>query len=255
MAKVKAKRIVMLVNDRVGLELIKFLKADGQKIVALVLDREKRLFDEITKAAKTKNVFYSDGLRNSEVLEKISALKPDLAVCTWCKYLLKKEFLAIFPEGVINLHNAYLPYGRGKYPQVWAIIKGFPYGVSLHYMNESFDAGDIIARAKINIEITDTGGTLMEKALNGLEMLFKKTWPKIKAGRVRRYKQNEKKASYFQAKDAKKQNLINLDKAYKARDLVNWLRSRSFDDRSYGFFFHKGKKIFVKIILSRKQNF
>lgn len=252
---VKGKRIVMLVNDRVGLELIKFLKADKQKIVALILDREKRLFEEIKKESKTKTFFYADSLRAPKILERVKALKPDLAICTWCRSLLKREFLDIFPEGVINLHDAYLPYGRGKYPQVWAIIQGFPYGVTLHYMNEIFDAGDIIARKRLNIKITDTGGTLMERALDELEKLFKKTWPKIKSGKLRRIKQDERKAIYFYARDAYKEDLLNLNKRYKALDLINWLRSRSFGDRSYGYFIHKGKKIYVKISLSKKQYF
>lgn len=249
------KRVIMLVNDRVGLELLKFLEKDKQRIVALILDKDKRFYKEIIGATRTKNIFYSDKLREPKTLVKIKSLRPDLAVCTWCRYLLKKEFLDIFPERVINLHNAYLPYGRGKYPQVWAIIKGFPYGVTLHYMNERFDAGDIIARKRVKIKITDTGGTLMERALDELEALFKKTWPKIKEGTVKRVKQDEGKATYLYAEDAESENLLDLDKTYKARDLINWLRSRSFADRSYGYLIHKGKKIYVKIILSRKQHF
>jgi methionyl-tRNA formyltransferase len=253
----KHPKIVLLANDRVGLEITKYLKQQKENIVALVLHPKNnaKLAEEIKKVAKVKNIFYADQLSNPFYLDKIKDLEPDLAILAWFGYILKKEFIQLFPFGCINLHNSYLPYNRGKYPHVWAIYTNSKYGVSIHYVNEKIDAGDIIARKEIKIKPTDTAGSLYERSLEEIVRLFIDTWPKIKEGKVRRIPQNDKIATYHSAKDVEKLDFIDLNKKYTGRELINQLRARSFADRTYAYFLHKGKKIYIKVILSDKPNF
>ena len=54
------------------------------------------------------------------------------------------------------------------YPWYWAIIDGNKFGVTLHFINEKIDAGDILFQTEIPFNITDTGGTLYKKMLECL---------------------------------------------------------------------------------------
>jgi len=253
----KKPKIVLLANGEVGLSVAKYLIKKNENIVALVLHPKStsQKGDEIKKIVGTKNIFYADQLTNKKYLEKLRNLKPDIAISAWFGYILKKDFIDIFPYGCINLHNSYLPYNRGKYPHVWAIYEGSKYGVSIHYIDEKIDSGDIIARKEIKIRPTDIAGTLYERSLKEIVKLFIKTWPKLKQGKIKPIPQNNKIATFHFAKDVEKLDVIKLNKKYLAKELINQIRARSFKDRSYAYFLYKGKKIYVKILLSENQKF
>lgn len=250
-------RIVLLANDKVGLEITKYLKHSKENIVSLVLHpkHKAKLADKIRKIAKTKNIFYADKINTRHYLDKIKKLKPDLALSMWFGYILKREFIELFPFGCINLHNSYLPLNRGKYAQVWAIYENSQYGVSIHYIDEKIDTGDIITQKKIKIEPTDIAGILYDRSLKEIVKLFINTWPKIKSGQIKPKPQDKKAATYHVAKDVERLDCIDLNKKYKGRELINQLRARSFGDRSYVYFWEKGEKVYVKIVLSKKSKF
>jgi len=253
----KHPKIVLLANDKVGLEITKYLKKQKENIVGLVVHPKNnaKLSEEIKKTAKVKNIFYADQLKSPFYLNKIKNLQPDLALSMWFGYILKKEFIQLFPYGCINLHNSYLPYNRGKYPHVWAIYDNSKYGVSIHYIDEKIDSGDIIARREIKIKPTDIAGDLYERSLKEIVKLFIDTWPKIKQGKIKRIQQNNKIATYHFAKDVKTLDFIDLNKKYTGRELINQLRCRSFTNKTYAYCIYKGKKIYIKISLSEKPNF
>jgi len=245
-------RIILLANDEVGLAITRYLKQQKENIIALILHPQKtaKLSDKIKKIVSTENIFYADQIRDPVYLEKIKNLNPDLAILAWFGYILKKEFIDIFPSGCINFHNSFLPYNRGRCPQVWAINNGSKYGVTLHYIDEGIDTGDIIIRKKIKPEIIDTAGTLYEKALDEIVKLFQKNWLKIKANQIKPIKQNHKIATHHFAKDAKNLDFIDWNKKYLAKDLINRMRSGTSNDKAYTHFIYKGKKVYLKIFLS-----
>lgn len=253
----KNPRIILLANDRVGLEVAKYLKKCRENIVALILHpkNNSRLFNEIKKIVNIRNIFTANQIKLPKYLEKIKELEPDIAICAWFGYILKKRFINIFPAGCINLHNSYLPYNRGKYPHVWSIYTSGKYGVSIHYIEKNIDTGPIVAKKKIKIKITDIAGTLYERALEEIVKLFIKIWPKLKQGKIKSMPQNNKVATFHLAKDIEKIDFIDLDKKYSACDLINQLRARSFQDRTYAYFLYKGKRIYVKLLLSDQPNF
>ena len=65
--------------------------------------------------------------------------------------------LKLFNYNCINVHWALLPKNRGANPTQWAIIKGEDRtGVTIHYMDESLDSGDIISQKELNIAVENT---------------------------------------------------------------------------------------------------
>ena len=98
-------------------------------------------------------------------------------------FLLKPDLLATFSKGCVNLHAAYLPWNRGWHTNVWPILDGSPAGVTLLYIDEGVDTGDLITQRAIPVGPTDTGGSLHERLTLAIIDLFKETWPEIVAGR------------------------------------------------------------------------
>ncbi len=252
----KNPRIILLANDRVGLAAAKYLKQKGERIAALVLHSKgkAKLAEEIRAVFPTVPVFYADRIREPKTLSRLAALRIEIGISAWFGYILKKEFINLFPAGIINFHNSYLPVNRGKYPHVWALATGSIYGVTLHYVDEGIDTGAIIAHRVIRAAPTDTAGLLYARALDEIVDLFKVIWPRFRANKIRPLTQKGKATHHF-AREVAELDYIDLSKKYIGEDLINQLRSRSFKDRSYAYFVKNGKKIYVKVELSEKPEF
>jgi methionyl-tRNA formyltransferase len=81
----------------------------------------------------------------------------DVLVSVACPQILKKKILEIPARAAINVHYALLPQYRGQYPSFWVLAKGEEYtGVSVHYMAEKIDAGEILVQIKEKIKTDDT---------------------------------------------------------------------------------------------------
>src|SRR5205823_2904000 len=143
-------------------------------------------------------------------------------------YILSGKFLALFPRGCLNLHPALLPYNRGEYPNVWSIVEGTPSGVTLHYIDEGIDTGDIIAQKAVPVDPVDTGETLYRKLEQASVVLFKETWPHVCAGRAPRIPQILTTGTQHKRRDVETIDEIDLNRSYIAGDLINILRSRTF---------------------------
>ncbi len=250
-------RIFLLANNRVGLQIAEFLKKDKEDIVALAVHNpdKQRYTQEIIHACKIKknNIFFAKELRNPQVIKKIKKIEPDIIIAAFWGYILKPEIIQLPLKGCINFHPGYLPYNRGMNPNVWPIVEGTPAGVTLHYIDDGIDTGDIVSRKKVKVEPFDTAETLYDKTLIEIVDLFKKTWPVIKHGKVKRISQKMlKKSTFHWAKDISLLDRIDLDKTYSGRELINILRARSYSDRYYAYFEEEGKKIYVRLQLSEK---
>ena len=249
-------RVLLLANNRVGLEVTKFLKESGAEIVGLVIhgDDKKKLSDEIVAASGVDAANVFDGSKLEESMEEIKALNADLGVSLFFDYILKKDFLDLFPSGCINLHPAYLPFNRGSYPNVYAITDGTPAGATLHYMDEGIDTGDIIERVQVPIEPTDTGKTLYAKLEDACVTLFQATWPKLLDGSAGRTPQSElEEGTTHKYADAEGFDEIDLTKEYKAGTLLDILRARTFAPYKSAYFVDEnGEKVYVRVDLLRE---
>jgi methionyl-tRNA formyltransferase len=85
-------------------------------------------------------------------------------------------------EGLWNLHPGLLPWGRGMYPVFWALFDDEPAGATLHELVAALDAGPVVAWRQVEIEATDTGGSLHGRVQDAEKALFDVYWPRIVAG-------------------------------------------------------------------------
>jgi len=151
-------------------------------------------------------------LRNKEELELIKELKPDLVVVVAFGQILSREFLQIPTIGSINLHASLLPKYRGAAPIPWAIIHGeTKTGLTVVWISEELDAGDIILQQEVDIQQNDTAGSLSQKlSLLGADLLLNAI-TLISEGKAPRIKQNVSQVSYA-PKLGKKDGLIDWKK-------------------------------------------
>jgi methionyl-tRNA formyltransferase len=249
-------RIFCLCNNWLGWQALKWLRQQGDEIVGLAVHPEARVKygREIRLEVRNTDCIVLDGsrLKESSVLEQVRQLKADIAVSILFAYVLDNDFLSLFPRGCINLHPALLPYNRGRFPNVWSIVTKTPAGVTLHYVDQGIDTGDLIAQKEVTVEITDTGASLYRKLeAEGLE-LFKDNWPTIRAGTCSRSPQPAGVGSYHRARDVEQIDEINLQKSYRAEDLLNVIRARTFPPYPGAYFIHEGRKIYLRLELDEE---
>jgi methionyl-tRNA formyltransferase len=246
-------RILFLGNNWVAWQVVHWLREQGEQIVGLVVHplHKRKYGDEIIHSAQVSSVQIFDGsrLRQPEVLDAIRALQPDIGLSVLFGYILRPEFLDLFPAGVINLHPSYLPYNRGQYPNVWSIVERTIAGATLHYVDAGVDTGDIIAQRQVPIEPVDTGETLYRKLEQTCVELFKETWPSIRSGRAPRIPQDKHAGTYHRTRDVERIDHIDLDQKYTARELIDTIRARTFPPYPGAYFIHQGRKVYLRIQL------
>lgn len=140
--------------------------------------------------ARGLNFIEYDSLKDEKFLETIRDLNADIAVVSSFNYKITKALLDCVKDGFINIHPSLLPDYRGKNPYSSVIINDEKQtGVTLHFMDEEFDTGDIIIQEKMPIHSRETMGTLFNR-LNflGFEMVLR-TLKKYEVAAIPRRKQ------------------------------------------------------------------
>src|SRR6266478_6564672 len=103
-------------------------------------------------------------IRDPQAIEQIRALVPDVIVVMAYAQILPRDVLEIPKIACLNLHASLLPRWRGAAPIQAAIAAGDQEtGITVMYMDESLDTGDILLQRRIDIRSNDTGGSLHER--------------------------------------------------------------------------------------------
>lgn len=246
-------RILLLINNRVGWQICKYLKKLDENIVGAVIHPEpKRRFGKRILSSldlSPSKIFDGSQLENPKVFQSLKNLKADIGISILFDYLLKKDFIELFPKGIINLHPSYLPFNRGQYPNVWSIVEETPSGVTLHYIDERVDTGDIIAQKEVPVKWTDTGKTLYRRLEKASVEIFKENWFRLKMGSISRIRQLKDAGTYHCSDDVRSIDHLILDNQYRARDLINIIRARTFPPYKGAYFYINGEKIYLKVEL------
>lgn len=124
-----------------------------------------RGFIEYAKSFNLEVFEYDGNPNNSDMIKKIAAKKADIGVICSFDKLLGKDFLKTVKHGYINCHPSLLPMYRGANPYYHIINNGESLsGVTLHFANEHFDSGNIIAQRNIILDKNETIGTLFNRS-------------------------------------------------------------------------------------------
>jgi methionyl-tRNA formyltransferase len=131
-----------------------------------------------------------------ENIAALLQLRPEMIVVVAYGQILKREILAVPPMGCLNLHGSLLPKYRGAAPIQWAIANGeTASGVTVMFMNERMDAGDMILAREVPVGPDDTGGTLAATLAGiGADLLIEGVLA-VRDGRAVRTPQDERRVT------------------------------------------------------------
>lgn len=111
----------------------------------------------------------------------------DLGISYGYRHILKAEHLAALP--CINLHISYLPWNRGADPNLWSWIDNTPKGVTIHWIDEGIDTGDIITQRMTAMHAHEMLSSSYEALHRDIVEMFAATWPAIRSGNASRIPQ------------------------------------------------------------------
>ncbi|MDD5344409.1 MAG: formyltransferase [Smithella sp.] len=197
-------KTVVFAYHNMGLTGLDALSRHGYDIAAVFTHEddpgENCWFGSVKNWAGQKGitVYTTEEVNAPQWIAKIAAIDPDVIFSFYYRRMICREILALPGVGAFNLHGSYLPHYRGRCPVNWVIINGEKQtGVTLHYMIEKPDAGDIVGRKPVVIDVSDTAKTLYDKLCGAAKDLLDETLPLIKKGQIPRQKQDLSQGSYY----------------------------------------------------------
>ena len=157
--------------------------------------------------------------------ESVAELEPDLIVTAAFGQILPKELLDIPKFNCLNVHASLLPKYRGGAPIHQAIIDGeAETGITIMYMAEKLDAGDILSQTRVAIDESDDVGSLHDKLSKVGAPLLTDTIARLLKGDITPIKQDDSEATFARniSRDMEK-----LDWNKSGRELYNQIRGLS----------------------------
>lgn len=199
-------KIVFMGTPAFSAPILRMLVEEGYNVISVVtqpdrpVGRKKVLTPTPVKEEALRlglPVYQPEKLKNPEELQHVLDLFPDLIITAAFGQILPSAILEAPKLGAINVHASLLPEYRGGAPIHQAIIDGKEEtGVTIMYMVDRLDAGDIISQKALPIGREDHTGLMFEKlSIVGMELL-KETLPAIIEGTNPRTPQEEEKATY-----------------------------------------------------------
>ncbi len=165
-------RVTLLGFTGLGNAVLKGLLKNKEVIVSSVFTKRYDLpypyYDEIqmeTMCSQNNLKCYIDKQINSkDVIDSLKKEQPDLICVASFNQILSKEVIEIPKRGIINFHPSLLPKYRGPYPEQAALLNGeSKTGVTVHYLTEEPDSGNIIYQSDLDIFPDDNYSTLKKK--------------------------------------------------------------------------------------------
>jgi methionyl-tRNA formyltransferase len=166
-------RVVFIGTGEIGVPTLRALQKSEHTLVGIVtqpdkaIGRDQKITPQPIKAALTGAeipILQPARIRDGRSIEQIRELKPDAIVVMAYGQILPRDVLQTPPIACLNLHASLLPRWRGAAPIQAAIAAGDPEsGITVMFMNEGLDTGDILLQRKVDISPNETGKTLHDR--------------------------------------------------------------------------------------------
>lgn len=245
--------LLVLADHLVGRQIVDWLLREFREDVCLVVAIADSGILETARQANVPHVAYASSAQIAEEAQRLG-LEVDLGLLAWWPKLIRAPLLSLPKCGFINTHPSLLPHNRGKHYNFWALVEEAPFGVTLHVVEEGIDSGDIIAQAIVPYGWEDNGGSLYHAAQREMVELFKAAYPGIRKLNFTRTPQPPQTGSFHVAAEIEPASEIDLDRQYRARDLLNLLRARTFHGHPACRFLDNGVEYEVRIKIERKSS-
>lgn len=222
-------KVVFIGTGEIGVPCLNWLaESDDYQVVAVVTQpdrpagRQMKLQGSPIKQAALKwriRVYQPQKINQKTVISQLRYLEADVFVVVAYGQILSREILDLPRLGCLNVHASLLPKYRGASPIQEAIRAGDrSTGVTVMWMDEGLDTGDILCAKRLSIRSDETAKTLHDRLAELAPKVLKEGLDLLRKGKTPRIKQKEKEASY--AKKLKKE-----------QGWINWKQEQVVVDR------------------------
>lgn len=137
-------------------------------------------------------------VNHPDFLNQLKDQAPDLIISVSCPQIFKKPLIELPRKGILNLHGALLPEYRGVMPSFWMMANGeTKAGVSIYFVNEKIDAGDLCGQKIFNIGRHESLDQFLQRSKHIAADLLLNTLLRIKKDKLRREPLNLSQGSYY----------------------------------------------------------
>ena len=185
---------------------LRALLGEGFEVVGVVTQpdkpqgRSREIIPSPVKKIATEEeipLFQPKNARDPELLEKLTAVKPDISVVVAYGHILPKKIIDLPPKGTLNIHASLLPALRGAAPIQAAIRQGLTEtGVTVMRVVPALDAGPILQQAETQIFEDETYGELRERLSELGALTLIETLSLISIDKGKETKQDDSRATY-----------------------------------------------------------
>jgi methionyl-tRNA formyltransferase len=200
-------RVLFIGTGEIGVPVLHSLQNSREhELVGVItqpdkpVGRTQRVEPPPIKAALEGNalpILQPEKIRNPEAIAEIRALAPNVMVVMAYGQILPRAILEIPHVACLNLHASLLPRYRGAAPIQAAIVAGDrESGITVMYMDEGVDTGDILLQAKVELAANETGGSLHDRLAQLAPGALHEALGLLQAGSAPRIPQDSSAATY-----------------------------------------------------------
>lgn len=169
-------------------------------------------------------------------------IQPDIAYVVGSRVMISKEIYELPPLGTLCVHDSYLPEYRGFAPLNWSIINGEDHtGVTLFYLNELMDGGDIVAQTRVPIGPHDTAPLVYERICKATVDIVLETHGQLVEGTAPRARQDYSTGS-FTCSRRPTDGMVDWGKS--TLDIYNQIRALTYPYPG-AFTYFKGERLTI----------
>jgi len=213
----------------VALSTIRALRAGGYDPAFAIVQKRYQTdqwYGELKAFCAEKDIpFHEVGrIREAENVDYIRRAEPDLIVSVLYTEIIPRQILDIPSRGIINHHPSLLPAYRGPHPVNWAVINGEERtGLTVHFMSDGVDSGEIIWQEAVPIHLDDTTAAVSKRLLGMIPDAALEVVKQIDSGKMQTRPQDEAHASYFPRRTEKDDTVDWSGSAKQIYDLIRGL--------------------------------
>ena len=249
----KEFKVLFLVGGEVGSQIADWTLSQYPNDVAGLVYSDRNYSSPLALGSSLPIHHYSN---DDEMLEWMSQEVGafSILVLAWWPNIIGEEILSLPLVSTINMHPSFLPHGRGKNYNFWALVEQSKFGVTLHEVNPGIDSGNIISQKEITYDWTDNGGSLYRKALAAVPQLWKSQYDSIRNGEYPTESQDLTAGSFHLGNEMEQMSTLDLNDTLTVRETLNLLRARTFPGRPACRFTDESGTFEVRVEIVRLQN-
>ena len=164
-------KVVLFTSQDIGHDIVSYLHSRKDIELTVVTQHTQR--DEIYGYRNALDLCLEKGIRalspsalDGALLSEIERIAPDLVISAYYPRIFPRRLTSIPQLGCINVHPGLLPQYRGRFSTPWCILNSEKeIGITIHYLDDGVDTGDILFQRSHPIDPNETGHELYHRSM------------------------------------------------------------------------------------------